>query len=136
VSSAVATAGSLRLPDILVKWLRSYFGWFLSICIVTSLLCGAMEWDWHSDSHVHFGESNTLEPYPSVSIAVSPGVVGISSQVLDGTVQVTSHSSVLVDAVVQAEDGCVLCTYRGLMPGEPFSFEYDGEPCTIVASVS
>jgi len=85
----------------------------------------------HGEFHLDIDETNSQ---PAVSVTASPGLIGISHEVLDNgnTVQVFSHSSVPVDAVVKAKDGRDLFTYFGLMPGESFYFKND-KPCTITA---
>lgn len=130
VSSAEAAAGSLRFPRGRVEWMRPYFGWFRLICIVTSLLCGAMLLYWHLD----FDSESRNEP--GVTVTAS-GFLSITPEILeDGdTLKVVSHSSGPVDVVVTAEDGRDLSTYFGLLPGETFGFECGG-PCTVVASAS
>jgi hypothetical protein len=130
VSSAAATAGGLSFPKGWISWLRPYVGWFLLVCILTSLLCGAtilyLDIDRPSDS--------TLRS--RVNITVNSGIVSISPEILaDGTLQVTSNSSVPVDLVVETEDGRDISTYSGLLPGESACLEYV-EPCTVIASAS
>jgi len=82
--------------------------------------------------HLDIDETNSQ---PAVSVTADSAFVGISHEVLDNSnmVEVVSHSSVSVDAVVKAEDGRDLFTYSNLMPGESFYFEYD-EPCTIAVT--
>jgi hypothetical protein len=131
MASAEAAAGSLAFPEGRVEWRRPYRGWFILVCILTTLLCAAMIWNWHQDFHL---EPNPIER--GVSITASPGFLSISPQILDGdTLEVISNSSGPVDIVVNAEDGHALSAYSGLMPGEPCYLEYQ-EPCTVNASAS
>jgi hypothetical protein len=131
VYSAEVAVGRERFPRGWVEWIKPYLGWFSLIYILTSLLCGAMNWNWHLDFHLHESSSE-----PNVTITAS-GFIGISPEILDNsnTVRIISHSSVPVDAVVKAGDGHDLFAYLGLMPGESFCFECGGS-CTVVASAS
>lgn len=131
MSSAAATVGGLRFPRGWVEWIKPYLGWFFLISILTSLLCGAMQWDWHRDFDLDDSSNE-----PNVTITAS-GFLSVSHEILDNgnTVQVVSHSEVPIDAVVKAGDGRDLFAYLGLMPGESFCFEYQ-EPCEVVVSAS
>jgi hypothetical protein len=131
VYSSEAAAGVERYPEGCVEWERPYMGWFVLVCILTALLCGAIIWNWHQDFHSPESRNET-----NVTINAS-GFLSVSPEILDNgdTVRIINHSSGPVDAVGKTGDGRDLLVYRGLMPGENFYFEC-GEPCTIIVSAS
>ena len=107
--------------------------WGLVLIFVWTLFqAGIINIEWYGKS-----DRDIDEPNNQPSVTASPGYISISPEILDdtNTVQVSSHSSVSVDAIVKAKDGRDLFTYFGLMPGETFYFEYE-EPCTITAVAS
>ncbi len=106
------------------------------IFILTSLLCGAMNGDWHNDFDIN-DILDDITNEPKVTVTASPGFLSIYPEVLDNSnmVRVISYSSFPVDAVVKTEDGRDLLLYYGLEPLESFYFQSE-DSCTITATTS
>jgi len=118
-------------------WVVKTLGIVLLILMTLFVCQGKSDGEWQIDFHPEKPNSEKPNSEPAVTVTASGGYISISRQILDNsnTVQVVSTSSVPVDIVVRGEDGRELLTYFGLMPGEPFCFEYE-QPCTIVAAAS
>lgn len=118
----------------LEEWIKTNLGFYLRFAMTFFLCLGIIivGRNYNFDPNIF-----KLNNQPPVSVTASPGYISLSAEILDNsnTVQVVSHSTVPVDAVVKAKDERDLFTYFRLMPGKSFYFEYE-EPCTVIAAAS
>lgn len=123
------TAGTLEIPRGWVIWEKTRHLGFLLLVVTLFLCLGIYNGGEHGHSDIHGNVTEARGNQPTVT--ASGGFIAVSPQILDnGTVQVTSNSTVPADATIKTRDGRYLFTYSGLLPGECFYFQ-PKQPCVV-----